>query len=443
LDSNKSNPQGRSHSYCRNGGILRRFGFRRVLVVNGLIAAAGIVGCALITPDLPLLLRGLILMLAGASRSMQFTAITMILVRPTISKEKSMRFSLVAGPRQRPDLGQSAADAWWNYVEDAVLAEKLGFDSVFVGEHHFCFASGTSSPFVMLAQIAARTERVRVGTSITCLPFHNPLRVAEDIAAVDIASRGRFDFGVGVGSQFEEFETFGINSGERFGRTWEGIDIIERCLHGGEEVFSHKGKYFDFPNVRWIIPPYQKRIPFFWGGFGEQGVKRAAERGYHLIAPDFSGVYSRTMREHGRNPEDYLIGFSNPVSIAGNREEAFQAVAEPTLWVSNIYATRRNLDGSWPPESARISMERFRAGWEKGEPVGMFSPIAGTVDDVIARMLPIVQGLMGITTHIGIEARAPGTKTEDVRRTMTLFAQEVMPVLKAEAAKRSGVGGKK
>jgi hypothetical protein len=67
--------------------------------------------------------------------------------------------------------------------------------------------------------------------------------------------------------------------------------------------------------------------------------------------------------------------------------------------------------------------------------MGLFSPIAGTVDDVVAQMMPMVQGRMGILTHIGIEARPPGTKTEDARRTMTLFANEVMPVLRAEAEK--------
>jgi alkanesulfonate monooxygenase SsuD/methylene tetrahydromethanopterin reductase-like flavin-dependent oxidoreductase (luciferase family) len=346
-----------------------------------------------------------------------------------------MRFSLIAGPRQRADLGQTAADAWWNYVEDALFAEKLGFDAAYVGEHHFCFASGNSSPFVMLAQIAARTERIRVGTSITCLPFHNPLRVAEDVAAVDIVSKGRFDFGVGVGSQFEEFETFGIDPKERFGRSWEALDIIERCLHGGEEVFSHQGKYFKFPNVRWILPPHQKRVPILWGGFGEQGVTRAAERGYHLIAPDVTGAYTRVMRAHGRKPEEHLIGFVNVTSIAATRAGAFAAIAEPSLWVNNTYATRRNLDGSWPPESARISMQDFTSAWEKGESRGLFAPIAGTVDDVIAQMMPMVQGRIGILTHIGIEARPPGTRTEDVRRTMTLFANEVMPVLRAEADK--------
>ena len=348
-----------------------------------------------------------------------------------------MRFSVIAGPRQRPDLKQSAADAWWNYVNDAVLAEKLGFDSVFIGEHHFCFASGNSSPLVMLSHIAARTERIRVGTSVICMPFHNPLRVAEDIAAVDIVSKGRFDFGVGVGSQYEEFETFGIPSSERFGRTWEAIDIIERCLHGGEEQFSHKGKYFDFPNVRWIIPPVQKRIPIFWGGFGPQGVQKAAERGYHLIAPDVTGTYTRIMREKGRKPEEHYIGFVYPVSIAKTKEEAFQAILDPALFVSNVYALRRNLDGTWPPESNRVTVEQVRKAHESGGQAGFLTPIAGTVDDIIQRFLPIVNGAMGLITHIGIEVRPPGTKTEDVERSMTLFAKEVMPVLKAEAAKRN------
>lgn len=266
--------------------------------------------------------------------------------------------------------------------------------------------------------------------------LHNPLRVAEDVAAVDIVSKGRFDFGVGVGSQYEEFETFGIPSSERFGRTWEAIDIIERCLHGGEEQFSHQGKYYDFPNVRWIIPPYQKRVPFFWGGFGPQGVQKAAERGYHLIAPDVTGVYTRVMREKGRRPEDHFIGFVHNVSIAKTKEEAFQAVVDGCLFVSNVYALRRNLDGTWPPESNRITLEQMRKAHETGGQAGFSTPVAGTVDDIIARFLPIVQGERGLITHIGIEVRPPGTKTEDAERSMTLFAKEVMPVLKAEAAKR-------
>lgn len=350
-----------------------------------------------------------------------------------------MRFSIIAGPRQRADLGQSAAEAWHNYVGDALLAEQLGYDSMFLGEHHFCFASGNSSPLTMLAAIAARTERLRIGTSIICAPFHNPLRLAEDIAAVDIASRGRFDFGVGVGSQYEEFETFGIAPAERFGRTWEVIDIVEKCLHGTDEVFTHEGKYYRFPNVRWIMQPVQKRIPIFWGGFGPQGVQRAAERGYHLIAPDVTGAYERVMREHGRNPEDHHIGFVHIVSIGRTKEEAFDAIAGPAVWLNNVYGLRRNLDGTWPPESKRLTVEGLRQRYQSdklGREEGLFLPVAGTVEQIIEHFLPIVRGERGLVTHIGIEVRTPGTKTEDVQRTMTLFAREVKPVLEAEYRKR-------
>jgi len=161
-------------------------------------------------------------------------------------------------------------------------------------------ASGNSSPFLLLTNVAARTERIRVGTSVICAPFHNPLRLAEDIAALDIASKGRFDFGVGVGSQWEEFRTFGINPKERVGRTWEIVDIIERCLHGTDETFDWEGKYYQFPNVRWIMQPVQTRIPILWGSFGPQSVARAARRGYHLIASDVTGTpLGRPLLPHG------------------------------------------------------------------------------------------------------------------------------------------------
>ena len=347
-----------------------------------------------------------------------------------------MRFSIIGAPRQRWDLGETAAQAWWDWVEDAVLAEKLGFDAVYTGEHHFCFASGNSSPFLLLANVAARTERIRVGTSVICAPFHNPLRLAEDIAALDILSKGRFDLGIGVGSQWEEFQTFGINPKERVGRTWEIIDILERCLHGTEESFDHEGKYYHFPGVRWIMQPVQKRIPILWGGFGPQSVARAAEHDFHLIATDVTGTYERVMRERGRQPEDYLIGFVNRISIAPTREQAFAAVAEPCTWTSNQYALRPDLEGNKPPESARVSVEDIRRAWQSGSYRAAFSvPIAGTVEDITEHFLKIVRGEFGFITHVGVQVREPGTKNEDVHRTMTLFAQEVLPVLRAEAAK--------
>ncbi len=356
-----------------------------------------------------------------------------------------MRFSLVGGPRQRADLGQTAAECWNQYVGDAVLADELGFDAAYVGEHHFCFASGNSSPLMMLTEVAAKTERIKVGTSIICAPFHNPLRLAEDIAALDIASNGRAEIGIGIGSQWEEFETFGIDPAERFGRTWETIDLIERCLSSSaDETFDWSGAYYDYPGIRWIMQPVQERVPLLWGGFGPQGVTKAAKRGMHLLAPDVTGAYQRTLAEMGRDPRDYLIGFTNTISIADTKRQALDAMIEPCTWVSNQYALRKDLAGNQPPAEFGVTVEDMAEAFEAGllglnppEP-GMKSapfivPIAGTSDDIIEYFLPVVRGERGLITNLCISAREPGTSDEAVHRTLRRFAADVMPVLRAEA----------
>lgn len=359
-----------------------------------------------------------------------------------------MRFSIVGGPRQRHDLGETAQQAQRNFVGDSILAEQLGFDATYFGEHHFCFASGTSSPLTLLTEVAARTSRIRIGTSIICAPFHNPLRLAEDIAAVDMISDGRFDLGIGVGSQWEEFNTFGIDPKERFGRTWEIIDIIERCLSAQVgEIFDWEGKYYTFPGINWIMQPIQEKIPIFWGGFGPQGVKRAAERGYHLIAPDFTGIYQKVMREHGRDPAKSHIGFATVLSIGDSFEDAIAPILEPCTWVSNQYV-RRDLEGNQPPEWHRITadevLERARAGrladfafTPPGQKPAPFSvPLAGTVSQIRDYFLSAVRGDHGLMTHFCLGFREPGTPTDAVHRSMRLFASEILPALREEAAKR-------
>ena len=360
-----------------------------------------------------------------------------------------MRFSVIAGPRQRADLGETAAECWRNYVGDAVLAEELGFDAYCIGEHHFCFAAGNSSPFVMLTEIAAKTSRIRLGTTVICAPFHNPLRLAEDIAALDIASNGRLDLGIGVGSQWEEFQAFGIEPSERFGRTWEIIDIIERCLYSPvDEVFDWNGKYYNFPGVRWVMQPVQERIPIFWGGFGPQGVARAAKRGYHLIAWDITGTFQRVITESGGNPKDYFIGFGNAVSIADTQDEALAASAEPCTWTTNEYALRIDLDGNTPPAEFAYTVDEVIAFSKAGQygaalprnpddpkPPPFMVPIAGTPEDILEVYKPMVRGEWGVITNVCISVREPGTPTKNAHETMRRFAGEVMPVLNEEAAK--------
>src|ERR1700680_336853 len=112
--------------------------------------------------------------------------------------ENSMKIVFTSGIRALPGKPQSLADLYRDHLEEAVLAEELGFDCVWVSEHHFSPDAWKPSPFTFVAAGAARTERVRIGTYVLLLPLHNPVRVAEDVAVLDNISRGRVDLGVGV-----------------------------------------------------------------------------------------------------------------------------------------------------------------------------------------------------------------------------------------------------
>ncbi|MBV8089021.1 MAG: LLM class flavin-dependent oxidoreductase, partial [Alphaproteobacteria bacterium] len=182
-----------------------------------------------------------------------------------------MKLIVTMGIRRLPSRPQPLQDLYRDHLEEAVLAEELGFDNVWASEHHFSPDAWNPAPITFLAALAARTARVRVGTYVLLLPLHNPVRVAEDIAVLDNISNGRVDLPVGVGSAPEEFRTFGVPFNERLGRTFEALRIIERCFAGDE--FSHKGKYYNFPNAHMTTTPVQKPGPPIWvASMGDQSV---------------------------------------------------------------------------------------------------------------------------------------------------------------------------
>ena len=106
-------------------------------------------------------------------------------------------------------------------------AEELGYDTIWLTEHHFADDGYSPSIIPLAAAIAAQTERVRIGFNLLLLPLHNAIRVAEDIATLDVLSGGRIDVGLGQGYARHEFAGYGIDRGERLGRFREGLDVLQ------------------------------------------------------------------------------------------------------------------------------------------------------------------------------------------------------------------------
>jgi alkanesulfonate monooxygenase SsuD/methylene tetrahydromethanopterin reductase-like flavin-dependent oxidoreductase (luciferase family) len=334
-----------------------------------------------------------------------------------------VEYAIINGVRNHPAKPYALQDVYADYISDAVLAEELGFVGSWYGEHHFRECQWTPSPMMVAAAVAARTTKLRVGSAVTLLPFHDPIRVAEDAAVADILSNGRFDFGVGPGSQFEEFVSFGINPKTMNQRAWESIDWMKRAFTATES-FSHRGEFYDIADMTFTTKPVQDPLPMWWGGMGPRNLQRAAERGMNIIAP-FNAGYDALLTAAGRNPSDHQISVMIPVCVADTTEKAWEIAGPGIEYFVNFYQLRKDLTGTPAPEEARVTIEMLRTG-----NAGFWFAAVGTPDEVAAKLQPIVSGrAMGRVTQLALQVRQPGMNSADTHHSMRLFAAEVIPAL--------------
>src|ERR671931_1295435 len=140
--------------------------------------------------------------------------------------------------------GHRHEDIIRNELTQVEWSEELGFDAVWLTEHHFIDYGLSVDPATLAAAIAARTRRVRIGLAAAILPFHHPIRLAEQMALVDIISRGRLDLGVGRGNRPIEFAGYGVPQIESRERMDEAVEILVRAWT--QERFSYEGRFFTF-----------------------------------------------------------------------------------------------------------------------------------------------------------------------------------------------------
>jgi alkanesulfonate monooxygenase SsuD/methylene tetrahydromethanopterin reductase-like flavin-dependent oxidoreductase (luciferase family) len=156
--------------------------------------------------------------------------------------------------------GQSAVQRYRDTIEQAVAAEALGFESVWPVEQHFnAGLSIMPAPLLPLAAIAERTQRLRLGIAIVLLPLSHPVRVAEEVATLDVMSNGRVEFGVGRGAIPNHFRGFGVAQSESRDRLFEGLEIIRRAWT--EERLSFQGRFYSFDKLAVVPKPVQRPYP--------------------------------------------------------------------------------------------------------------------------------------------------------------------------------------
>jgi alkanesulfonate monooxygenase SsuD/methylene tetrahydromethanopterin reductase-like flavin-dependent oxidoreductase (luciferase family) len=335
-----------------------------------------------------------------------------------------VRFDVMEDFRNPPSSGLSFPELYSQLLDQVVLSEQLGFDDVWLAEHHFTEDGYNPSQLTVASAIAARTSRIRIGTFVLLLPFAHPVRLAEDVTAVDILSNGRFDLGVGQGYVHAEFTGFAVPRGERAQRMEEGVVLLKRLFEDDHVHFD--GRFTRVAGATLSPRPVQRPGPPLWiGARGEKAIRRVARLGCHLmctLGPDPAPEYLAALRAQGRDPADFSIAQSRVVYVAATEERAWAECGPYLREMMNFYAPVLSRAADVPGDAEFRTFDR--AEDLRDSRVGR-SAMIGSPDQIAQRLRKFTQNFN--CTHFVMVTQLPGMDPRDANRSLELFAREVMP----------------
>ena len=336
-----------------------------------------------------------------------------------------MQFGLVYDFRNPKRWGRPFPELYAEQLDQIAYAEQLGFDSVWITEHHFVEDGYTPSVLPITAAIAARTRRIRIGTWVLLLPLHNALHVAEDAATVDILSNGRLDLGMGLGYRREEFAAFGVDRRQRGRIMDEGVELIRRAWT--EERVTFEGRFYAVHDLQVTPKPVQRPHPPLWlGARGTAPARRAARfrAGLLLVGPPaVYHAYAEALRAEGVDPAAMPVLGSRACIVADDPDRAWQEVRDHVHYTGSLY-------GDWYREAADLPTDADRIGRPIADPEARRAGyLIGPADAVIAGIeawrttVPY--------THMIFTATPAGMRTASTTPWLERFAREVMPHFKS------------
>ena len=318
-------------------------------------------------------------------------------------------------------------------------SEALGFDSLWANEHHFDPYGGIiPSPPTMLAALSQRTKRARLGTSIVVLPLHSPIEIAEQLSMVDLMSNGRVEFGIGRGFVEFDYDRLGISREDSQARMREQLEIILKAWSGAP--FTHEGRFYNYENVEVWPRPEQRPHPPIWLSCSQtpSSFEWAGRMGYSVLTVAYRSVetlvvnnklYREAWAKAGHPADKWRIATHYHCVLSENKREAREIARE--AWRRYLIATTHTLDRT-RADQAYNDAGRRTLGQEMldiDKMIDELRVIACTPDEAV-RLLERSQDAMGFT-QCDCTFFFGGITHEQARRSLRLFATEVMPKLKA------------
>jgi alkanesulfonate monooxygenase SsuD/methylene tetrahydromethanopterin reductase-like flavin-dependent oxidoreductase (luciferase family) len=325
-------------------------------------------------------------------------------------------YGLITAQRP-PDDPRSDTQLYAEIVERAVAAERAGFDSVWVSEHHFLDDGYMPSLLVACAALAQATSTITIGTAVLLAPLYDPIRLAEDAATVDLISGGRLVLGLGAGWRTEEFDAFGVPLERRPARMRETVRVLRGAWGPGVvEVDGHRVN---------VTPKPAQPIPIWLGGFAPPAIKRAGR-----IADGFLGsssgtsglqafVEAKRIALEARTSDDpFSFALHVPV-YASEDGDAWAQVKPYYTYLRWKYGDMAGAQGSTTPKSpppvSREQEEQLRS-----------TMIVGTPDEVVAQIRAFRDGL-GDDTHFICRSDFPGMPQDQHLQLIETLGRKVIP----------------
>jgi len=300
-----------------------------------------------------------------------------------------MRFGLFGGAKVKRDGFTGDSHGYQAFIDYVKAAEHYGLESLFIVEHHFTGEGQVSASMNILGYLAAVTTRMRLGTAVVVLPWHNPVLVAEQIATLDVLSGGRIDFGVGKGYREGEFEGFCVPMEEATERFDEAMEVIRKAWSASGR-FSHEGKRWKYKNVVIEPEPVQRPHPPFWMGAGSPAsIRRAATEGYHLLLDQATSVddivakvaiYREAKEKAGLPYSGMQVGVTRALQIVHSEAERQRALQFRLAALNVIGSIARPLEGK--------SLRTFTAADVHEDD----APLLGTPAEIIERLRRLKAG---------------------------------------------------
>ena len=306
-------------------------------------------------------------------------------------------------------------DVYARALDRIEIMDQTGYDTVWLAEHHFSGYSVCPSVHVMAAHVAARTRNLRIGTAVTLAAFYHPLRIAEEIALLDVLTGGRINWGAGRGFDRREFAIFDVPVEESTERFREALEIVLAAWT--QEKLSYQGKYHRYEDVEVLPKPVQQPHPPTWAAASSPGaVEWSASRGLSILMDPHSphpeiarkfALYREGLEKAGHDLAGRQIPMGRLVAVAETDAKAEAVARRAAKWTTGAYLPKE-------------ALKAFRRG---DEPV---DPIEHYLNDVVIHGSPerVVDTLQRLEEEVPLRYLLLSPLSE---KTFGLFTERVLP----------------